>query len=133
MISREQNVAAAGRLFERVRGNARGFVSAHRLWLALFILAAAADGASTMWFMHHDGVDAEFHPVIRLVSEIAGTVLGPLLGKLGQFMAGLGLAVFFRRQAMLIFAVCSALYLWAAWYNVRGHEYYTPRLLDWFG
>jgi hypothetical protein len=133
MISREQNAAAAGRLVGRVRGNARGFLGAHWPWLATFVLAAAADAASTMWFMHHDGTDAELHPVIRLVSEIAGPVLGPLLGKLGQFAAGLGMAVFFRRQAVLIFVVCSALYLWAAWYNVWGHEYYTPRLLHWFG
>lgn len=114
MFDRETNATAAGRLTARVRDNARGFLVAHRWWLALFVLAAAADGASTMWFMQHEGADAEFHPAIRLISQIAGPELGPVLGKLGQLVAGLGLAVFFRRQAALIFLVGSVLYLWAA-------------------
>jgi len=33
----------------------------------------------------------------------------------------------------LILVVTSFLYVWAAWYNLWGYQYYTPRLLDWFG
>jgi hypothetical protein len=133
MFDPETNTTAAGRLADRVRDNAQGFLGAHRWWLALFVLAAAADGASTIWFMRHEGADAELHPAIRLIARITGPVVGPVLGKLGQLIAGLGLAVFFRRQAALIFLVASVLYLWAAWYNTWGHQYYTPRLLHWFG
>jgi len=104
----------------RFRGNWRGFMREYRVLLVLTVAAALADGASTVCFMMRDGIEAEGHPVIRMVSVVLGPVAGPVLGKAAQLAFAIGLAVFLRRQAVYIFVAMIVLYGWAAWYNIWG-------------
>ncbi len=75
----------------------------------------------------------ELHPVIRVVSEVFGPVVGPLIGKLGQVLAVLLMAVTFRRFARVILVLVTAIYFYAAWFNVWGWAIYTPVFLRVFG
>lgn len=52
--------------------------------LALFWIALLADLATTVWFMHVRGIDAEAHPAIRLFAYAYGRTMGPVLAKLIQ-------------------------------------------------
>jgi len=115
----------------RFRENWAGYVREYRLLLVLVLLASLADMASTIHFMLSRGPAAEGHPAVRLISEIYGPVLGPILGKAVQFLTLIGVTVFLRRYALFIFVPIIILYTWAAWYNVWGHELYHPRLVQW--
>jgi tetrahydromethanopterin S-methyltransferase subunit D len=85
---------------------------------------------STVYFMLTEGLQAEGHPAVRLVSTVFGPVLGPIIGKICQFLVVIAVTVFLRRQAVYIFVAVIILYLWAAWYNVWGCHLYWPRLLE---
>jgi hypothetical protein len=118
-------------IVERFRTNWSGYIREYHLFLALTILAALADAASTVCFMLRAGPDVEGHPAVRLVSMVLGPVFGPILGKLCQFAAVVALTVYLRRWAACIFVAVIVLYVWAAWYNTWGCELYYPRLLEW--
>ncbi len=118
-------------IVERFRTNWSGYVREYHLFLALTILAALADAASTVYFMLQGGPDAEGHPAVRLVSMVLGPMFGPILGKLCQFIVVVALTIYLRRWAVPIFVAVIILYVWAAWYNVWGCELYYPRLLEW--
>jgi len=124
-------IRSARDIVERLRTNWRGYIREYRVFLILTVLAALADGASTVYFMLRAGADAEGHPAVRLVSAVFGPILGPIVGKLCQFIVVVGLTVYLRRCAAYIFVAVIVLYTWAAWYNVWGCELYYPRLLDW--
>lgn len=130
-FSLNENHRAVATLVTRWRRNATGFFSAHRGWLSLLLLAACADGASTIIFMSRGGVEMESHPIIRLVAIALGPVAGAVIGKLGQLLAAIFMAICFRRWAKILFATLAFLYLWAAWFNLWGQHLYTPRLLHW--
>ena len=118
-------------ILERFHVNWEGYIRECRVFLILTVLAALADAASTVYFMLRAGPDAEGHPVIRLISAVFGTILGPIVGKLCQFTAIVALTVYLRCWAAYIFIAVIILYAWAAWYNVWGCNLYYPRLLDW--
>ena len=118
-------------IIERFRTNWSGYVREYRVLLILTVLAALADGVSTVYFMLLGGPEAEGHPAVRLVSMVLGPVFGPILGKLCQFAAVVALTVYLRRWAACIFVAVIVLYTWATWYNVWGCELYYPRLLEW--
>jgi len=116
---------------ERFRVNWEGYIRDYRVFLILTVFAALADAASTVYFMLRAGPDAEGHPAIRLISAVFGTILGPIAGKLCQFIAVVALTVYLRSCAAYIFVAVIVLYAWAAWYNVWGCDLYYPRLLYW--
>ncbi len=113
----------------RFRQNWPGFLKARWPYLVVVCLAAAADFLSTWRFMAAGGIEDEFHPVIRLVSQWCGPFIGPLIGKLGQFAAVLMISVLFPRWAVFLYLTVTAVYLYAAWYNVWGASLYTPVFL----
>jgi len=78
--------------------------------------------------MSVQGVENELHPVIRLVSVVLGPLVGPLVGKLAQCAALVVVTVMWRPYARIIFIPVTALYLYAAWFNVWG-DLYTPLFL----
>jgi mannose/fructose/N-acetylgalactosamine-specific phosphotransferase system component IID len=110
---------------KRLRMNWEGYIRQYRVLLALTILAALADAASTIYFMLRTGPDAEGHPAIRVVSTVFGPILGPIISKLLQLTVVVALTVYLRRLATYIFVAVIVLYAWAAWYNVWGCDF-TP-------
>jgi len=114
----------------RFRRNWTGYIREYRVFWVLTVLAAGADMASTIYIMLREGPQAEGHPVVRLISTVFGAVLGPILGKICQFLVVIVLTVFLRRQAVYIFVAVIILYAWAAWYNILGCHLYYPRLLE---
>ena len=114
----------------RFRRNWTGYIREYRVFWVLTVLAAGADMASTIYIMLREGPQAEGHPVVRLISTVFGAVLGPILGKICQFLVVIVLTVFLRRQAVYIFVAVIILYARAAWYNIWGCHLYYPRLLE---
>lgn len=114
-------------IWVRLRWNARTYLSRYRWWLTAAVVAAGLDLASTMIFMLRDGVDAEAHPVIRLVAQYCGPILGPILGKACQLAALVLVTLYARPLAIPVFVAVTILYGWAAWYNVWGADWYVPR------
>lgn len=113
----------------RLASNTPGFFRQYRYWLGAAAVAAAADLTSTVVFMLQDGVNTELHPVIRAAAILLGPVAGPILGKLGQMIAVIAIAIFFRSRASQIFLLVIFLYSWAAWYNTWGFQFGVPRLV----
>ncbi len=113
----------------RLHENWVGYVRQYRIFLVLVVLASLADMASTIHFMLSASPKAEFHPTVRVASELFGPILGPVLGKAIQVTVIIVLTVFLRRWAILIFIPVIVLYFWAAWYNVWGYQLYYPPLL----
>jgi len=125
---------SANRVIERFRSNCRGFTARFRLYLVLFGIALLCDAITTTWFMLHYGPDTEVHPAVKVVSQMAGPVLGPWLDALAKFAAAVVVAIYIRRWARVILLFGTVLSLWAAWYNVWGVNLYTPvllRLIPW--
>jgi hypothetical protein len=114
----------------RFRGNWVGFTRQYQVLLILAILASLADAASTIQLMLAHGPSPEQRPMVRTVSYVLGPILGPLIGTAVQFLVLIGLTVFLRRWAVYIFVTVIILYTWAAWYNLWGHYYYYPCLLQ---
>lgn len=114
----------------RYRKNWQGFIDKYFIWLSLVLITGVADTVSTIHFMSQSGAEHEAHPAIRLVSILFGPFLGPIIGKLCQFVAILAITVFFRKQAIFVFIPVIILYAWAAWYNIWGNQIYYPRLLQ---
>ena len=104
-------------IITRLRDNARGYFRELRAFLAVALIAALADLASTIYFMLKHGVDAELHPAIRMVSWAFGPIVGPVLSKVCQ-LAALGLVtLYLRRWAKPILIAASLFYTLAACYN----------------
>jgi hypothetical protein len=110
----------------RLRRNWPGYFGAFYPYLFAVTVAATLDFLSTWRFMSEGSPEDELHPVIRLVSLTFGPVIGPLIGKLGQLLALLFLTVVFRPFARVIFVPVIVIYLYAAWYNTWGVNFYTP-------
>ncbi|MHC4772888.1 MAG: hypothetical protein ACYS8S_04790 [Planctomycetota bacterium] len=117
---------------ERFIQNSKGFRTAHKWVLALYLIALLADGISTIRFMMNEGVDTEMHPAVNIAARIAGPVLGPLIGILGKTIAGVIVAIYWRSIAWIILLVVSVVSFWAAWYNTWGWQYYEPGILKWW-
>ena len=117
---------------ERFIQNAKGFLSSHRWVLVLYCIALLADGISTTRFMLVEGVDTEMHPVVNSAARIAGPVLGPLIAVVGKAVAGMIVAVYWRRIAWIILLVVTIVSFWAAWYNTWGWQYYEPGIIKWW-
>lgn len=117
---------------ERFILNSNGFLKTNLWILIVYILALSADGFSTIHFMLNEGVDSELHPGVNLVARIAGPVLGPLLGIIGKTIAGVIVAIYWRRIAWIILLVVSIVSFWAAWYNTWGWQYYEPGIFKWW-
>jgi len=117
--------AAARQLAARMRENSEGYVRELRFFLVAAAAASLADMAATIWFMLQDGVGAELHPVVRLVSYVLGPVLGPVVGKTCQFAAVVLVTIYFRKWAKYIFVLVILLYAFASWYNIWG-KYVCP-------
>ena len=120
------------RIKERFVQNSSGFGASHKWVLAVFTLALLTDGLSTIRFMRVEGVDLEMHPAVNIAARIAGPVLGPLIGVLGKAIAGVVVAVYWRRIATVILVVVSIVSFWAAWYNTWGWQYYEPGIIKWW-
>ena len=125
-----ENESSLRKIAARAGANFAGYVSDCRWFLIVFSIAAMLDLLTTMRFMLVDGTENELHPAIRFVSRWMGPIAGPLLGKLCQFIAAIGITFYPRRYAKGILVLASFLYLWAAWYNVWGKHLYVPRLMD---
>ena len=116
---------------DRLRANYVGYFHDFRLAIAITCLAATADLVSTIMFMVKDGVDLEMHPAIRIASMVLGPIVGPLFGKAFQLLAVFVVTVYWRRGARYVFIAATMMYLWAAWYNVRGKHLYQPLFVKW--
>lgn len=115
---------------ERLRLNVRGFLAEFRSWIMVAFVAGFADMVTTVRFMVIDGIEDELHPFIRMVSFMAGPVMGPVIGKACQF-AAIGLVtVYWRSMARYVFFTATMMYAWAAWYNMFGREMYSPMLFE---
>ena len=117
---------------ERFTTNSQGFLRHWWPMLLLYFIALTADGVSTIHFMLNEGSDAELHPVVSFAARVVGPVLGPILGVVGKALAGLIVAVYWRRIAWAILLVPSLLSFWAAWYNLWGWRYYQPAIYLWW-
>lgn len=121
-------------MLQRLRGNAVGFWEVYRWWVVLFVLAVVADGISTILFMVCDATAEEMHPAILLASQWFGPIIGPLLGAVLKAGCGILLAIYLRSAwrliPLLIFLVGTVLSFFAAWYNLWGYAFYTPRFLN---
>jgi hypothetical protein len=122
----------AGWLVSKFRENYRGFWKDYRWFVVVFVVSLFCDAASTMHFMLREGPDVEMHIVIRFISRILGPVAGPLVGAVGKAVAGVIVGVFCRKFAAYIFITASVISFWAAWYNIWGHQLYTPIIMEWF-
>lgn len=127
MLSDTKSIAEVKKRFQT---NWKGFISEYYIWLSLILITGTADTVSTIHFMSESGAENEAHPAIRFVSIVFGLFVGPIIGKLCQFMAILAITVFFRKQAIFVFIPVIILYSWAAWYNIWGSQIYYPRLLQ---
>lgn len=113
--------------------NANGFLQQYAILLTIYFLALTADGISTIHFMLHEGTaNTEMHPAVSLAARVFGPVLGPILGVIGKAVAGLVVAIYWRRIAWIILLVPTVLSLWAAWYNLWGWQYYEPSIYLWW-
>ncbi|MHC5083612.1 MAG: hypothetical protein ACYTET_06700 [Planctomycetota bacterium] len=117
---------------ERFIKNREGFWKANRWILIIFLLALLADGLSTIHFMLQSGPEEELHPAVNIASRIAGPVAGPLIGVAGKAVAGLIVAIYWRRIGWIILLLVSIISVWAAWFNLWGWQYYEPGILKWW-
>jgi hypothetical protein len=119
-------------LQDRLNKNFPGYWMEFFPYIILLLLAAFADFFSTYQFMSEGSVEDEFHPVIRFVSHLLGPFFGPLIGKIAQVLVIIFFTVLFRPFARIIFVPVIVVCLHAAWYNIWGIHFYTPRFLYWF-
>jgi hypothetical protein len=112
--------------------SARDFWRANVWILVVFIIALLADGISTIVFMLRGGVDIELHPIVNLVSRIAGPILGPLIAVAYKAIAGFIVALYWRRIAVFILLTVSIISFWAAWYNTWGWQKYEANIFHWW-
>ena len=118
---------------ERFVKNSQGFWKTYWLLLILYVMALLADGLSTIHFMLRDGIDGtELHPAVSFAAKIFGPIYGPLIGVIGKLLAGIIVAIYWRRIAWIILLVVIILSTWAAWYNIWGWQYYTPTVYLWW-
>lgn len=119
-------------LKKRFTQNYIGFWKANLWIIVIYIIALIADGVSTIHFMLNEGIDSELHPAINIAAHIVGPVLGPLIGVIGKAIAGIIVAIYWRRIAWIILLVVSIVSFWAAWYNMWGWQYYEPGIIKWW-
>lgn len=120
----------SNQIIDKFRENSRGFWKDYHWLIIIFALAITLDGCSTIYFMVRDGTEAEFHPAIQFVSErILGPVGGPLFTIIFKLAAGILVTIYYRKLAVYIFLAASIISMWAAWYNIWGHNFYTPYFL----
>lgn len=117
---------------ERFATNWNGFWDEWKLAAAVFFIAVLADALSTIHFMQYEGIESELHPMVNQLSRLCGEVAGPLIGAVFKGIAGIVVAVFWRRIAGFIFGLSSVVSLWAAWYNIWGYRIYQPAIYSWW-
>ncbi len=87
-------------------------VNDHRVPVGLFLAATFADLVTTLWFVHHAGLEFEVHPGIRLFGYALGRTAGPVLGKALQCAGIVLLAALLPRLArpilIVAIAICAA-------------------------
>lgn len=104
-----------------------------RPMLILYSIAIVCDALSTVHFMLNEGTGGtEMHPAVGIAARIAGPVLGPLIGAAGKMIAGLIVAIYWRRIAFFILLIPTLMSFWAAWYNLWGWQYYEPSIFLWW-
>ncbi|MCP4710595.1 MAG: hypothetical protein GY869_18380, partial [Planctomycetes bacterium] len=109
---------------------------AYRWFIILFVVALLCDALSTIHFMRREGhPDSEIHLAIRLIAQIFGPIIGPLIAFVGKAVCGLAVCIYLRRWALYIFTPVIVLSFWAAWYNIWGWQTgYIPnifRIIPW--
>lgn len=111
----------------------QGFWKSYWLFLILYFIALLADGLSTMHFMLRDGVEGtELHPGVEFVAKLFGPIVGPAISVLGKFLAGIIVAIYWRRIAWVLLLAVTILSTWAAWYNLWGWQHYKPGIFLWW-
>ena len=120
------------RILKRFEENWDGFLGRWRVLLLFFCIALLADAISTIHFMRVEGVDAEMHPMVNLISRCCGPVMGPLLAAAAKAISGLVVAVYWRPIASVILGLTTLVSFWAAWFNLWGHRFYEPAIYTWW-
>lgn len=115
-----------------IKRNSRGFFKKYRWFILFFTVGLLFDAISTTYFMHHQGIQAEFHPMVMVLSVYCGIFWGPMLGAAIKAVACLALAIYFSQYAHYLFLAVTIVYLWAGWYNVWGVHIYTPYFITLF-
>ena len=124
--------ATMKQILKRFEQNWNGFLSRWRVVLLVFCIALLTDAFSTIYFMRAEGIDAEMHPMVNLVSRWCGPVIGPLLSAAAKAAAGMVVAVYWRSIAGIILGLTSLVSFWAAWFNLWGHRIYEPAIYSWW-
>jgi len=111
--------------------NYHGYWHRYRWLIFAACVASFVDAASTMHFMHRDGIHYEVHPIIRTAAQLTGPVVGPVIGKLFQLAALFIVTLYSRRIAPHLFIITAAVYFWAGWFNYWGRDIYAMLPSDW--
>jgi hypothetical protein len=86
----------------------------YRWALAVLVIGAAADFATTYRNMRQFGPEVELHPAQRMVSEVLGVTAGVPVAKLIQLAFVIGVACWWRPWCGPLMAVCGLVYAAAA-------------------
>lgn len=102
-----------------LRGGLAALWSRHRPLLGLLAFTLLLDALSTIAFMATAGVDRELNPVVRSLAGALGPVAGPIIGKLPQLVALVGLILLAPRLTRFLLATVILLNLAAFVVNMH--------------
>lgn len=99
----------------------------YREYFLLFCLSAAADAASTKYFMELAGVGPESNLLVKALSRYYGYTAGPLLGKLYQLFALWGFSILTPRLTRFVCLIIIAINFAAAIINFASFDSKPPQ------
>ena len=102
----------------KIRYQDRNTPKAWWMFASIFLVAAVADLATTVWFFHVRGIDHELHPGIRLFGYAYGRTIGPIAGKAVQAVGVLGISLLFVRGSRILLSLVAILYSLATEYDL---------------
>ena len=108
-----------------------GLIDRHRWFFYLYLIALFLDMLSTIYFMQFTGPRAETHPVVWAASVQFGTTAGPILGAMFKVFALCIVCSHWKRVTRPVLCIATAVYLFAAWYNVYAQDIYVNYLAIW--
>lgn len=97
-------------------------ISRHRMLILVYMAALLFDTLSTIHFMLHEGIDMEFHPLVRIAAYSYGPVMGPFLSAfLFKFVAGVFIIFYLKRYGHLFVKTAIVTALFGGVFNYWGH------------
>ena len=114
MINVQKNKEAFFETINSYKENFKGFFYVHRFYILVLIIAAYADGLSTIYFMEKTSPLNEIHPIIRYLAVNYGIVVGTIIGKVGQIVIGTFAIIYFRNFSKWLFVIAIISYTFAS-------------------